>query len=249
MRGLVIFFVFLTFCQCLMASEFPNGIPGSEVPKMRSGFSQLLSNRDICNSISRRIVMGRFSETLPNMTPENTIKAINHLQEIMPDSNIATAITAAKNENIETLFSEMQQFLTQEIRPNITPALRNVPGECILSAGFTKNIQDPLLQAGCYIRLGQNLRSRNMKNLAATSFLKSGNLYANAALNDTSKNHTDLLLSTAQCYYWGYCNEQRTLRKERFKTLYTHYFECAHSHALLFNDMKMVTKIEQEKLK
>ncbi len=248
MRGLAILFMALTFGQNLIASNFPNEISSSEPPKMRSGFSQLRSNRDFLNSIGRRLAMVRFSETLRDESPEARARVINHIQEhVPPGSDITAEIADARGENAEVLFSEMQHFMAQEIRPNIILALRNAPDECILSAGFTENTQDPLVQAGFYIRFGQSLRAFELKNLAATSFLKSGLLYATATR--TNENRIDLLLSAAQCYYWGYCNEQRPLRKEHFKTLYTSYFDYAHRDAVLSNDTELITRIEREKAK
>lgn len=248
MRGLVVLSMTLALCQNLIARDFPNGIPGFELPQMRSGTSQLRSNRDIFNSISRRIAMVRFSETLHDENSEVRTNAINHLQELVPGSDIATDIAAARGENATALFSEMQHFMTQEIRQNLIPSLRNIPDDCIISAGFTANTQNSLAQAGCYIRLGQALHAHNLKNLAVASFLKSGLLYATDAHTEL-ENRTDLLLSAAQCYYWAYCNEEITLKKENLKTLYTRYFDCAYQNALLLNDTEAIAKIAREQAK
>jgi len=240
MRGLVIIYASLALAQCLIASDPPH---------MHTGFCQLLTNQDLSRSVSRRIAMARFSQNLRDENPENATNVLNQLQELFLNQNIQEDIAAARHENIDNLFAEMQHFMAQVIRPNISLALRDVPDECIISAGFTQNSQAPLLQAGCYIRLGQGLRSENMKNLAATAFLKGGQLYAAASLSSALESRADLLLSAAQCYYWGYCNEQRHPRKQSFQILYTRYFEYAHRDALLLGDRNFITKIEQERAK
>ncbi len=241
MRGLVILFAPWALAQCLIASDPPH---------MHAGFSQLLTNQDLARSIGRRIAMARFSQNLCTESPENVTNTLNQLQELFPNPNIQADIATARHENTDNLFNEMQHFMTQAIRPNISLALRDVADEHIISAGFTQNLQAPLIQAGCYIRLGQSLRSKNMENLAATAFLKSGQLYATVCLSDsTLESRVDLLLSAAQCYYWAHCNEQRQPQKQNFEILYTRYFEYAHRDALLLGDRDSIAKIEQERTK
>ena len=65
----------------------------------------------------------------------------------------------------------------EAVRPKLSQTLRDaVPGELILSSGFLTKDQDPLDMAGCYIRVGQHLRSyeflENKYRFASVSFLK-----------------------------------------------------------------------------
>jgi len=249
MRGLVMLFVTLALSQKLIASEFPDGIPESNIPKMRTGFSLQHSNSDIFNAACRNIVIARFSENLRNASPEDTAKILNNIQTLIPVSDFATA----NEESIESLFSRVQHTAIQAIKPKLLPTLRDaVPEELILSSGFVVHEQSPLEMAGCYIRLGKNLRDFGLNNLAASSFLKSGTLFAIAALQNTSESRVDFLLSAAQCYYWSYCNEESSPRTEFFKSLASQYFENATAAAQLLPEAKKITwiySIERENAK
>ena len=249
MRGLVILFVTLALSQKLIASEFPDGIPGSNIPKMCTGFSLQHSNTDIFNAACRSIVIARFSENLRSAGPEDAAKILNNIQTLIPLSDFATT----NEESIESLFSRVQHTAIQEIKPKLLPTLRDaVPEELILSSGFVVHEQSPLEMAGCYIRLGKNLRDFGLNNLAASSFLKSGTLFAIAALQNTSESRVDFLLSAAQCYYWSYCNEENSPRTEFFKSLAAQYFENATTTAQLLPEAQKITwisAIERENAK
>ena len=114
----------------------------------------------------------------------------------------------------------------------------SVPNELVLLSGFKPDEQDPLEMAGCYIRLGSNLKPLGIDsesgNLAATSFLSAGGLYATVAreANDV-KVSADLLTSAAQCYYWSFCNETLPDRKKAFRKLAADYFDKAFRGAVL----------------
>lgn len=245
MRGLLMLFAIFAFN--LIAHEFPDGIPGSNLPKMRTGFSTTMSNTDIFNSACRRLVAARFSDNLRDADPEDRDKMLNQMQAIISPSEIAVA----NGENVEHIFTHMQHAATQEIKKNIILSLRNViPEELILSSGFTATEQDPLDLAGCYIRLGKSLRDINLNTLAATSFLKSGLLFATIAQHDMSEQNVDWLTSAAQCYYWAYCNDRHSLRTAKFRDLANLYFDRANlATESLRPEEKIIwtTKIENEK--
>lgn len=134
----------------------------------------------------------------------------------------------------------------EQIRPKLSQTLRNsVPGEMLLSSGFLIKDQDPLDMAGCYIRLGQHLRQEefleNRYHLAATSFINAGSAYAKLASTlrgelyemDVVEIRINLLMSAAQCYYWAYCNEVDTRKKEIKKKLALDHFGYARNDANL----------------
>lgn len=238
MRGLVILFMTLALSQNLIASEFPEGISGSNIPKMRTGFSLQPSNTEIFNTACRSMVVARFSENLCKADSNDAAKILNTIQTIIPSSDFSTA----GNESVDSLFARMQHAAAQEIKPKLISSLRHgIPDELILSSGFVAHEQSPLEMAGCYIRLGKNLRDFGFNNMAASSFLKSGTLFAIAALQNTSESRVDFLLSAAQCYYWSYCNEGNSPRTEFFKSLTAQYFESATTTAQLLTEEQKIT--------
>jgi hypothetical protein len=127
----------------------------------------------------------------------------------------------------------------------------------VLRSGFIAGDQDAFEMAGCYVRLGTNLRPYNLVtrsgNLAATAFLNSGRMYALIAqqVNDIEE-RVDSLTSAAQCYYWSFCNKAHPLRKKIIRDLAATYFERASTDAdLLTGDMKttFLDKIRTERNK
>ncbi len=249
MRGLVILFMTSALSINLDAKDFSDGIPGQNIPKMRTGFSLQPSNTEIFNTACRSMVVTRFSENLRRADPEVVAKTLNTIQSIIPPFDFSTA----GNESMESLFARMQQATAQEIKPKLISSLRyDIPEELILSSGFVAHEQSPLEMAGCYIRLGKNLRNFGLNNLASSSFLSSGALFATAALQNTSEPRVDFLLSAAQCYYWSYCNEGTSRRIETIKSLAAQYFERATTSAQLLNEEQRRTwlsKIKNEKIK
>ncbi len=142
---------------------------------------------------------------------------------------------------------DQRQNYIQRVKAKLSPTIRQaIPDELVLSSSFTDKDQDYLEMAGCYIRLGSALRAydieTNSGNLAATSFLASGYLYAAQALRteDTEK-RVDYLASAAQCYYWAFCNEYKPLRKEQMHNLAMIYFERASDDANLLPENSKVT--------
>lgn len=143
--------------------------------------------------------------------------------------------------------NEQRQNYIQRVKAKLSPTIRQaVPDELVLSSSFTDQDQDILEMAGCYIRLGSALRPYNIEtnsgNLASTSFLASGYMYAIIALHtEDIENRVDYLTSTAECYYWAFCNENKSLRKDYIQNLSTIYFENASDDArLLTGDQRTI---------
>ncbi len=124
-----------------------------------------------------------------------------------------------------------------------------IPEGLILLSGFTSGDQNPLDMAGCYIRLGNNLRSFGLNDLAASSFLNSGVIYAQNALQAEEEQRVDFLTSAAQNYYWAYCNESLTPRKNLLSGIVVQYFARANTDTSLLNATERsiwLTKIARE---
>jgi hypothetical protein len=129
---------------------------------------------------------------------------------------------------------------TEAVRPKLSQTLRDaVPGELILASGFLAKDQDPLDMAGCYIRLGQHLRSceflENSYHFASIAFLNAGGAYANLARAlrgnsedvDVKEIITNFLVSSAQCYYWAFCNEPNAVKRAAKRNLAIDYLTYA----------------------
>ncbi len=249
MRGLVILLITFTLIKNLIAKDLSEGISGSDIPQMRTGFSLQPSNTENFNAACRRLVIARFSENIRNANPDDAEKILNTIQTIIPASDFA----AVSGESAVSLLTQIQHAAIQEIKPKLSASLRHdIPEELILSSGFVAHEQSPLDMAGCYIRLGMNLRDFGLSSLAATSFLKSGTLFADVALHSPLEVRVDFLLSTAQCYYWSYCNESHSTRKETLKNLATLYFEKANTTALSLSESQKtfwIPKIEEANAK
>ena len=142
---------------------------------------------------------------------------------------------------------DQRQNYIQRVKVKLSPTIRQaIPDELVLSSSFTDKDQDGLEMAGCYIQLGSSLRPYNIEtrsgNLAATSYLNSGYIYAVAALRaEETEQRVDYLTSTAQCYYWAFCNENQILRKEYIQNLAAIYFERASDDANLLPENSKIT--------
>lgn len=137
----------------------------------------------------------------------------------------------------------------EAVRPKLSQTLRDVvPGELILASGFVTNDQDPLDMAGCYIRLGQHLRQSDIledrHRFSSVSFFNAGGIYAKLAFElsrqevdiDVKEIRMNFLVSTAQCYYWAFCNEPNHHKKEIERTLSIDYLRYARDDANLLPD-------------
>lgn len=268
MRGLAILFMTLAFNPISMVKA-SDGIPGSHIPTLRSGFSLQSSNTDAFNRTCRSLIGSRFLETINDAAPGDAARISASIQTFIPSSELAIAA----QESADSIYARMQHAAIQEIKPKLSPSLRNtVPEEFILLSGFTPNNQDPLNMAGCYIRLGNNLRRYGLTSLAATSFLNSGVAFARTAqllsqcveettnpplskdaspsssqeetaeqINDLRKSRVDMLMSAAQSYYWAYCNEGKADRKATIKILTEQYFSRASAEtALLSTEAQLI---------
>lgn len=245
MRGLMIMSVIFSLFPHLFASYTQNNQQNSKIPHMRTGHSLLLDDQDIFQSASRRFVLARFSEVLNNSTTEVRAQMLNSLSSSLENPEITTEIKNARMESTEELLTEIQHSMASIIRSRLSPTFHAAPDNCILSSGLTKDEQSPLAEAGCYIRLGQSLKCTiDSKNLTSSAFLKAGQLYATIPQEG---NRADLLLSAAECYYWAYCNEDNLIRKEQLKTLSAKYFDYAQPHAVAFNNLELIRKIQKEK--
>ena len=249
MRGLVILLITFELIKNLIANDLSEGISGSDIPQMRTGFSIQPSTTDNFNAACKHLVIARFSENIRNANPDDAGKIINTIQTIISASDFA----AVSEESAGSLLTQIQHAAIQEIKPKLSASLRHdIPEELILSSGFVAHEQSPLDMAGCYIRLGMNLRDFGLSSLAATSFLKSGTLFATVALHSPLEVRVDFLLSTAQCYYWSYCNENHSTQKETLKNLATLYFEKANTTALSLSESQKtfwIPKIEEANAK
>ncbi len=118
--------------------------------------------------------------------------------------------------------------------------------------------------AGCYIRLGQHLRSseflENKYHFASVSFLNAGGTYANLALTlrensddmDVKEIITNFLVSSAQCYYWAFCNEPIAVKRAAKRNLAIDYLTYARENSnSLTQERKLfwLSCIERERAK
>lgn len=152
---------------------------------------------------------------------------------------------------------QLMEGFYQGVKSKISPSLRNnIPPNLMVLSGFTMSEQDNQTMAGCYIRLGLNLRASGYAlashSLSATSYLNSGTLYAIEASRAQDEQRVDLLISAAQSYYWACCNEGETLRKDTLKNLAIQYFESSIAAASsLATEVRTIwcAKIENERRK
>ena len=249
MRGLVMLLITFSLIKNLIAKDLSEGISGSDIPQMRTGFSLQPSSTENFNATCKRLVIARFSENIRNASPDDAKKILNTIQTIIPTSDF----TAVSGKSADSLLNQIQHAAIQEIKPKLSASLRHdIPEELILSSGFVVHEQSPLDMAGCYIRLGSNLRCFGLNNLAAISFLKSGTLFAEIALHSSLEVRVDFLLSTAQCYYWSYCNENHSTRSVTLENLAVLYFDKASASAQFLSEDQKPTwllKIERDKAK
>lgn len=261
MRGLVILFMALLSNQSMVAKA-PDGISGSDLPAMHTGVSSTSSASDTFNRACRSIVSARFAETIRDADPGEAARITNVVHGFIPPNEFAMAA----QENAENILVRIQAAAVQLIKLKLSVSLRyTVPEEFIISCGFIPGGQSPLDMAGCYIRLGSRLRNAGLNQLAVASFLNSGKIYAEGALQlsrfaehvtnnsasadaleedtaqtadfiaDLKKNRVDMLVSAAQNYYWAYCNETTEARKNLIKGIVAQYFEHANAEAGLLN--------------
>ena len=281
MRGLVILFMALVLSKSFVAKT-PAEIPVSDIPVMRTGFSVITSASDTFNRACRNMVSTRFAQTISEADPDNAAIISNTIHGFIPPAEFASAV----QENAESTLARLQTAAIQVIKPKLSPSLQHtVPEKLILLSGFTPGAQDPLDMAGCYIRLGNNLREVGLVALASSSFLNSGAIYAKSAqlllqcaeqianqssssnalqsdaseqdasqiagfTTDLMKCRVDMLVSTAQNYYWAYCNEARATQKATIKTLAEQYFGSANACAALLSTEEQTTwlaKIARER--
>lgn len=276
MRGLVILFMTLLSNQFLMVNA-SDGISGSDIPVMHTGFSLASSASDTFNRACRSIVSARFAETIRDADPSDAARITNAVHGFISPAEFAMAA----QENAENILARIQAAAVQVIKLKLPVSLRDiVPEEFIISSGFVPGDQTPLDMAGCYIRLGNGLRSAGLNQLAASSFFNSGAIYAEGALRlsqftehvtnnssstdaseegaaqttsfiaDLKENRVDMLVSAAQNYYWAYCNESIEIRKNLIKGIATQYFERANTEAgLLSGDTRTtwLAKIARER--
>jgi hypothetical protein len=261
MRGLIILFMALLSNQSMMAKA-PDGISGSDIPEMRTGFSLASKPSDTFNRVCRDLVGARFAETIRNADPADVERLTNTVHNFIPPTDLAMAA----QEKTENILARIQAEAIQAIKLKLPESLRYVvPEEFIIPSGFIPSDQSPLEMAGCYIRLGNNLRNAGLNALAVNSFLNSGVIYAKGALQlarlvehitslpasadaleqdteqtadfiaDLKNNRVDMLVSAAQNYYWAYCNESTQARKNLIKNIVAQYFERANAEAGLLS--------------
>ncbi len=164
-------------------------------------------------------------------------------QETMASSNSdgTNGISGQDLPKMRTGFSLLQPNMVeqlkasyhQEVKSKISKSIGDyVSPELLLISGFTAGDQSNEEMAGCYIRLGSNLRSLEISpqpnSLSATAFLNSGILYALGAREaEDNDSRVDLSVSAAQSYYWAFCNEGESSRKESIKSVAMVYFKSA----------------------
>ena len=102
--------------------------------------------------------------------------------------------------------------------------------------------------AGCYIRLGQNLRQceslEDRYRFASVSYFNAGSAYAKIVLTLNGQEvsmtvkvvHINFLLSAAQCYYWAFCNEPDLQKKAIERGLSIDYLRYARDSANILTD-------------
>ncbi|MCE2716250.1 MAG: hypothetical protein ACK4V2_04065 [Pseudomonadota bacterium] len=215
MRGLVILAMILTSAQSFSANDFPE--QQASIPVMRTGHSVLIDHNHLIQAASRRLVLSRFSATLNRATPQEQERILGHFENETNNPALRAEIVNASVVDEDALVEEINHSVAQIIRNRFPLSLRATPEDFILASGFTKTFQDQLTEAGCYIRLGQYLKSReSSRYLASSAFLKAGLLFATIA---PDKKSDDSLLSAAQCYYWAFRNESVPEKKQSFKKL------------------------------
>ena len=247
----------------------PNEIPGSDFPrKIRTGFSMQPSAIESLHRACMVMIRARFAQNTDSVTSEGATRISQALEETVPGLIPSTGLTQADQVSIESIYTRLEQACIPVIRPKLSPALRySVPEELILLSGFTPGDQSRLEMAGCYIRLGNNLRGPDfaLNNLAATSFIDSGILYsmdahllflmdADDSEQDTDllEYRVDLLVSAAQSYYWAYYNAGSFMQKDNIKNIAIKYFGWASEDAALLSTEKRTTwlnKIGNERTK
>ncbi|MBY0462235.1 MAG: hypothetical protein K2Q34_03525 [Alphaproteobacteria bacterium] len=141
-------------------------------------------------------------------------------QEGIPGDELPKRMRTGFVTQPSAIIDDLEYAYIQRVKAKLSQTIRReVPNELVLRSGFIAGDQYAFEMAGCYIRLGSSLRPYNLVtrsgNLAATSFLNSGRMYALIAqqVNDIEE-RVDSLTSAAQCYYWAFCNETRPLRKK-----------------------------------
>lgn len=248
MRGLTIMRVFIV-CSCyLTAGNNNSSSKNSEIPYMQTGHSLVLNNSHLLQEASRRLVLSRFAENLKQENRNNEREIPRILEQITGNPGIINEIAETGDENADSHFETIQRSLANLIKQRLPLTLKNSPEDCIITAGFKKEPQDKFTEAGCYIRLGQSLKSSPLtRNLASNAFLKAGTLYASS--QDDSNNKIDRLLSSAKCYYWAYCNEYDYSRKPFLKKLSTDYLNYALIDAQPLNNEEIIIRIQTEKEK
>jgi len=106
MRGLVILLITFTLIKNLIAKDLSEGISGSDIPQMRTGFSLQTSNTENFNAACRRLVIARFSENIRNVNPDDAEKILNTIQTIIPASDFA----AISGESAGSLLTQIATF-------------------------------------------------------------------------------------------------------------------------------------------
>ena len=214
MRGLSLISLILLLNNSASPSDKnqKGGIPGSDLPEIRSGFSVLQTPADLLQNACRDLVA---------------------LNKTTNSSNSYSGV------NIERAINNLESALVLSIKPKLTEKLResSIIDPLILPSGFSLGDQSLLVLAGCYIRLGINLRGLNSPNknvllgLAATSLLNGGTLYAQHASQSEGFEKVTSLISAAQCYYWAFRNEENTARKASIRYLADQYISWAKNDA------------------
>lgn len=215
MRGLVILAMILTSAKSFSANDFPE--QQTPIPAMRTGHSILIDHNRLVQEASRRLVLSRFSATLNRVTPQEQERILGHFENETNNPALRAEMVNASVVDEDALVEEINHSVAQIIRNRLPLSLHATPEDFILASGFTKTSQDQLTEAGCYIRLGQYLKSReSSRDLASSAFLKAGLLFATIA---PDKKSDDSLLSAAQCYYWAFRNESVPEKKQSLKRL------------------------------
>jgi hypothetical protein len=253
MYSFVITAIALLFSQDSRAGEFPDGIPSHAIPKIRTGRSLILSNSsedgifdaaDLTPADIRQQILRRFldadgfnADRVSDIDIQRRVEMCSAFKEICSQS-VRNNLEEIKAKNTDD-FKRIKAKLSPTIR-------RDVPAELILSAGFIASTQTDMEIAGRYIALGYSLKSFNLKtasgNLAATSFINAGVLYAESAKEAIMERRLDFLTSAAQCYSLAFDNETSLRRKRPLEHLALTYFNRARDYLGLLEDQETKTK-------
>ncbi len=213
---------------------------------MRTGFSLLDANDPGRSCI--RLARARFAENLREATSEEATRLRGAVGRSIP-AEFAPSNENLEQEDMRSTIERMQNTFVEAIKPKLSPSLRNsVPAPLIILSGFSSKDQSFQDLAGCYIRLGANLRelrastSLNFSRLASISYVNSGLLYATSARLSEDLDRVTSLVSAAECYYWASSNETDTERKLLKKDLAIKYANWARQDA---NDLGVEDKIIQ----